>query len=320
MNKCLYCSLPLNVNETNDYHEKCARIFFEQSSVPRLDYSFDSIKNLAKETIHKSIALTGVQAKLSLHLAKQQKDSRFTIVGLWGNYILKPPSISYPYICEVEQCTMQLAQAFQIPVVPHSLIKLQTGELCYITRRIDRNNKTNTPIHMEDFCQLSGKLTEQKYQGSMEQAAKIIRKYSSNAGFDILRFFELSVFSFITGNADMHLKNFSLIHNENAFISFSPAYDLLCTRLFISEKEDSEEMALSLNGKKRKLTINDFLLFAKNIGLSEKQVDSVFARFQASIPEAKKIIQNSFMPENLQEEFFEIIKKRASEFFPKALL
>lgn len=215
---------------------------------------------------------------------------------------------------EVEQCTMQLAKLFKIPVVPHSLIRLASGELCYITRRIDRNQKTGQPIHMEDFCQLSGKLTEQKYHGSMEHAAKVIQAYSSNALFDLIRYFELSLFSFITGNADMHLKNFSLLHNENNLISLSPAYDLLCTRLFISEKDDAEELALSLNGKKRKLKKGDFFSFGKTIGLSDKQIETSFQIALEAEAKIKPVIENSFIPQNMQTKFIKIIQERYRRF------
>jgi len=312
MHKCLYCNQSLS---SGDFHPACAKKIFGRTEAPTLLYELNDIEDLARETISQSIAVTGVQTKLSLYLDNKKKhDSRFTIVGLWGNYILKPPTKKYPFMPEVEQCTMQLAKLFKIPVVPHSLIRLASGELCYITRRIDRNQKTGQPIHMEDFCQLSGKLTEQKYHGSMEHAAKVIQAYSSNALFDLIRYFELSLFSFITGNADMHLKNFSLLHNENNLISLSPAYDLLCTRLFISEKDDAEELALSLNGKKRKLKKEDFFSFGKTIGLSDKQIETSFQIALEAEAKIKPVIENSFIPQNMQTKFIKIIQERYRRF------
>jgi len=308
MHKCLYCNQSLS---SGDFHPTCAKKIFGRTEVPTLLYELNEIEELARKTISHSIAVTGVQRKLSLHLDNNANhDSRFTIVGLWGNYILKPPTKEYPFMPEVEQCTMELAKLFKIPVVPHSLIRLSSGELCYITRRIDRNQKTGQPIHMEDFCQLSGKLTEQKYHGSMEHAAKVIQAYSSNALFDLIRYFELSLFSFITGNTDMHLKNFSLLHNENNLISLSPAYDLLCTRLFISEKDDAEELALTLNGKKRKLKKEDFFSFGKTIGLSDKQIETSLKNALEAEAKIKPVIESSFIPQNMQTNFIKIIGER----------
>ncbi len=309
MNKCLFCYKPVEIGE---YHIPCCKKFFGTPTIPVLPYSLDTIEELAKEIVNQSVSVTGVQAKLSLHLTSDsKKDLRFTIVGLWGNFILKPPTNDYPHMPEVEDCTMKLAGLFKIPVVPHSLIRLTSGELSYITRRIDRNLKTGRPIHMEDFCQLSGRLTEQKYRGSMENASKVIRQYSSNALFDLLTFFEITLFSFLTGNGDMHLKNFSLIHSENGMIGLTPAYDLLCTRLFISEKDDPEELALTLNGKKRIFNRDDFVEFGKTIGLSEKQIEGSFRKFAKAVPLIEPVIRGSFLSKSKQEEFLGIITDRA---------
>lgn len=310
MNNCLYCYKPL---ESGEFHIACSKRFFGTAPAPKITYSNDEMKELAKEIIVQQVSLTGVQAKLSLHLtnSSSKKDSRFTLVGLWGNFILKPPALEFPFMPEVEDCTMHLAELFKIVVVPHSLIRLASGELAYITRRIDRDQKSGRAIHMEDFCQLSEKLTEQKYRGSMESIAKGLKKYSSNAIFDILTLFEVTIFSFLTGNGDMHLKNFSIIHNENGLITLTPAYDLLSTRLFISEKEDSEELALTLNGKKRKFKKNDFVQFGITCGLSKKQIENSFKKFKKSLSSIDTVINNSFLSSTLKDEFKSIIEKRA---------
>ncbi len=145
---------------------------------------------------------------------------------------------------------MHLAEIAKIRVVPHSLIRFEDGELCYITRRIDRTNEGGK-LAMEDMCQLSEKLTEQKYKGSYEQIAKLVLRYSSAPKLDLVNFWEQVVFSWITGNADMHLKNFSLYSPQQEVYTLTPAYDMLSTALVMPE--DTEELALTLNGKKRKL-------------------------------------------------------------------
>ncbi len=309
MKKCLFCYKKI---ENGDFHESCSKKIFNNPIAPLLSYSVETMEELANEIAQNSIAVTGVQPKLSLHLnpATKQQDSRFTIVGLWGNFILKPPIKEYPNMPEVEDCTMHLASLFDISVVPHSLIRLKSGELAYITRRVDRDFKKKAPIHMEDFCQLSEKLTIDKYRGSMESIAKLIKKFSSNSGFDLISFFEITVFSFLTANGDMHLKNFSLLHN-NENITLAPAYDLLCTRLFISEKNDPEEMALTLNWKKRKFKLSDFQEFGISCGLSLKQIENSLNKFAKNYHKIESLVRSSFLSESLQNEFLEIIEERA---------
>ncbi|MCK4311451.1 MAG: HipA domain-containing protein [Candidatus Cloacimonetes bacterium] len=308
MNKCLYCYAPLE--EDSYYHTKCSKKFFEMETPPYLPYGISELKEVAKKIIQRSVTVPGVQAKLSLQIEKiRKKDSRFTLVGLWGNYILKPLVKKYPELPENEDLVMHLAELFKIRTVPHALIPLKSGELAYISRRIDRTRK-NKKIHMEDLCQLSERLTEDKYKGSMERVAKVIMKYSSNPLLDVLTLFEITLFSFLTGNADMHLKNFSLIY-EDGFHMLSPAYDLLSTRLVIPEKDDPEELALTLNGKKSNFNNIDFTTFSKKIGLNEKQVNNVFLKFENTLPKALEFIDYSFLSDMKKEELKELIKNRA---------
>ncbi len=276
---CLRCYEPLEDGGTR-YHVTCSKDFFMKSSAPVLPYRLNELDDLARNIVRSSVTVPGVQAKLSLHLAKRGEEAgRLTLVGLWGNYILKPPVKKFPQMPEIEDVTMHLARFFKIDTVPHSLIPLQSGELAYITRRIDRDEQ-GKKLHMEDMCQLTGRLTEDKYKGSMEQLAKVIKTFSSNPILDVVRFFEATVFSFLTGNADMHLKNFSLIRDKQNYILLTPAYDMLATRLLISEKDDPEELALTLNGKKSKFNLKDFLIFSETIGLHPRQT----RKFTKSFP------------------------------------
>ena len=179
MEKCLYCYKPLKIGQV-DYHPACAKKLFGTKEAPVLPYVRKEIGDLAKQVVRAQTTLTGVQAKLSLDVNPGGKNepSRFTIVGLWGKYILKPQTDRYRCLPEIEDLTMHLAEAAKIAVVPHGLIRFADGELCYITRRIDRQDD-GTKIPMEDMCQLSERLTEYKYKGSYEQVAKLIKKYSS---------------------------------------------------------------------------------------------------------------------------------------------
>ena len=310
MSNCLICYKPLEPR-VERYHPRCCQRLFGQSTVPVLPYAYSELKDLAKKVIRSKIAVPGVQAKLSLHLDNSiKKNSRFTLVGLWGGFVLKPPLEAYPNMPEIEHLTMYLASLFKIETVPHGLIYLKSGELAYITCRIDRI-PNGQKVHMEDMCQLSERLTEDKYRGSMEQIGKIIKRYSSNPLFDCIRFFDVALFSFLTGNADMHLKNFSLIYPVNGMVNLAPAYDLLATRLLIPEKDDPEEMALTINGRKRKLNKGDFLSLAKNMGLQEKQVSNVFKRFSRALPEALAAIADGFLPEDKTKAYQELLQERA---------
>jgi len=308
---CLFCYQPLAENQKL-YHPKCSKKLFGRSKAPELPYAYDELKELAKKVVHSRITIPGVQAKLSLHLDKSfKKNSRFTLVGLWGNFILKPPLEAYPFMPEIEHLTMHLAGLLKIDTVPHGLIPLESNEIAYITRRIDRL-QDGEKLHMEDMCQLTERLTEDKYRGSMEQIGRIIQKLSSNPIFYTIRLFEIALFSFITGNADMHLKNFSLIYPLEGMVNLSAAYDMLATRLLIPEKDDPEELALTLNGKKRKFTRNDFHSFAAHLGLNERQIKNVFNRFTEAMPEMVSVIGRGFLPQQKTDEFKQLIKERAA--------
>lgn len=207
---CLYCYGELTVGE-KDFHKRCSQKIFGTSCPPELPYTRENLTDLARQVIRSQTTLTGVQAKLSLDILKGGRNEvdRFTIVGLWGRYILKPPTERFAHLPELEDLTMHLAELARIRVVPHSLIRFADGELCYITRRIDRTSQ-GEKLPMEDMCQLTGRLTEHKYKGSYEQIDKTIRRFSATPLLDQVNFWDQVVFSWITGNADMHLKNFSL--------------------------------------------------------------------------------------------------------------
>lgn len=306
MSRCLYCYKDLE--NDNDFHEKCSNKFFGVKIPPIIDYSLEDIYKLGKNVIERSVSVPGIQTKLSVEIKKEtQNVSKLTIVGLLGNYILKPQSNEYIELPENEDLTMHLASIFNLNIVDHSLIRLKDNSLAYITRRIDRSE--NEKFHMEDMCQLTGRLTEDKYKGSHEQIDKIIKKFSENPMLDSIHFFESIIFSFLVGNADMHLKNYSLIESDQ--IKLSPFYDLLSTRLVIPEKFDSEEFALTICGKKRNVKRNDFWKFGYSIGMNEKQIDNVFNRFSTQINKATDFIDKSFLSNDKKDEYQILIKNRA---------
>ena len=312
--RCLYCYQILQENET-DFHETCSKKIFGVPIPPELPYSEENMNELASQVIQSQATVTGVQPKLSLHLASAEQPhlaKRFTIVGMWGGFILKPPTPHYQNLPEVEDLTMHLASIAKIKVVPHSLIRLVSGNLAYITKRIDRVKKEK--LHMEDMCQLTDKLTEDKYRGSHEQVAKAILKFSATPGLDVINFFELVLFSFLTGNADMHLKNFSLIHQLINGPVFSPAYDLVATALV--NPTDDEDLALTLNGKKKKINNNDFVAAFNTLALDRKQQENIFNKMKKAKSSWLEFIEISFLNEEMKTAYKNLIQDRFTRLFP----
>jgi serine/threonine-protein kinase HipA len=306
--RCLYCYQPLSENEV-DFHASCSRLFFGSVMTPELPYDESQMKDLAFRVVQSQVTVTGVQAKLSLNLTdgeNKKGPKRFTIVGLWGNYILKPPTDKYPQMPDVEDLTMHLAKIAKIKTVPHALIRLKSGQLAYITKRIDRPDKGK--LHMEDMCQLTEKQTEHKYLASYEQVAKAILKYSTNPGLDLVNFAEIVLFSFLTGNADMHLKNFSLIYDPTNGPVLSPAYDMLSTVL-VNPKDD-EDLALTLNGKRKKLKRSDFETAFGNMKLDSKQQANIFSKMDKVKDKWIEFIQISFISPDFKEKYIQLINER----------
>lgn len=303
-NKCLYCYKELNGEK--EFHEKCSMKFFGTKEAPILDYNLDQMLELAKSVVERSVAVPGVQAKLSMTMVNETiKGARLTVVGaLGGNYIFKPPSKDYPEMPQNEHVTMRIAEAFGIRVVPSSLIRLKSGELSYITKRIDRN-EDGSKIHMIDMFQILEAYN--KYKSSIEKVGKALGKYSSNTLLDKIFFFELALFCFITGNSDMHLKNFSMIKSNSGWI-LSHAYDLL--NVSIVNPDDDDELALTLEGKKKKLQPDHFINLASGMGLTKKQIDGVFDRMHYKKKEAIKWLENSFLSDNMRNKYMDILEKR----------
>lgn len=310
---CLYCYNALEDDQT-DFHKACSGKIFNSDVPPLLPYSEDDMLNLAGQVIRSQTTVTGVQPKLSLNIEKISKSDepkRFTIVGLCGGYILKPPTSLYRFLPELEDLTMHLAEISGIEVVHHSLIRLKSGHLAYITRRIDRLNSEK--VHMEDMCQLTERLTEHKYNGSYEQIGKAIIFHSANPLLDITNFFEQVLFSYLTGNADMHLKNFSLIDDPVRGYALSPAYDMVASSLVV--KGDTEELALTLNGKKRKITRKDFLTAINRFDIDKKAVENIFNKFKSVTGKWEDFIRISFLPEDMKADYIELIHNRSNRIF-----
>ena len=279
--RCLICGMPLPEGTEGEYHAACAKGLFGNEKVPSFAYSMTELNELAKRLVLSHVSVPGVQAKLSVHLERSGESSdRLTLVGLDGNYILKLPTASYRELPESEHFAMTLARLCGIETAAFGLVRLESGSLAYITRRMDREDGVK---HMIDFCQLTNRPSERKYYGSYEQICKGIRACSSDVGSDVMRFFEVLLFSFVTGNSDMHLKNFSLLREHDGTWHLSPAYDLVPVKTVLPS--DKDDLALTVNGKNRTLRTSDFKVAATTMGLTSVQHHRLTERMVAAVRE-----------------------------------
>ncbi len=310
MNKCLYCYQELEDGQV-DFHPGCARKFFGSATAPQLPYTLDNMSELARQVICTSTSVTGVQAKMSLDVNRggKHEPSKFTIVGLWGRYIFKPQSAKYPHLPELEDLTMKMAEVAHIRTARHTLIRLADGSMGYLTLRMDRG-KHGEKISMLDLCQLTNRLTEHKYYGTYQQLAETIKKYSSAPMLDVQRFWELVLFSWMTGNSDMHCKNFSLIDRGGGEYTLSPAYDLLA--VLLADPADTEEMAMTftLGGEKSGFDRNTFMAAFTQSGIPATVAEKMINRMTGHLPRWKEIIHQSFLPEEIKAAYYSLLEKR----------
>lgn len=305
-NRCLYCYE--SIDKGQDFHKECSLKFFGTSTPPAITYSLNQMDELAKNIVERSVTIPGVQAKISMSLVKEttgKSDTRLTVIGaLGGQYIFKPPSDRFPEMPENEHVTMRIAKTFGIRVVPSSLIRLASGERSYLTKRIDRT-AAGEKIHMIDMFQIVEAFD--KYKSSMEKVGKALDDYSDNTFLDKIFYFELALFSFLIGNNDMHLKNFSMIESPSGWV-LSPAYDLL--NASIVNPSDKEELALTLLGRKKKLKRENFEEFGAGLGLTDRQIQGVFKRFVKHNPKAKEWIDRSFLSYEMKMAYKDLIDLR----------
>ena len=310
MSKCLFCYKELEEGQV-DFHPSCAHKFFGSKTAPILPYTRDNMSELARQVIRTSASVTGVQAKMSLDVDRGGKNepSKFTIVGLWGKYIFKPQSAKYPCLPELEDLTMKMAEVAHIHTARHTLIRLADGELGYLTLRMDRG-RHGEKTSMLDMCQLTNRLTEHKYYGTYLQLAETIKKYSSAPMLDVQRFWEVVLFSWITGNSDMHCKNFSLIDSGNGEYVLSPAYDLLA--VLLADPQDADEMAMtfSVGGNKNGFDRHTFMTAFTQSGNPAAVANKMIERMKSFLPKWKTLIDQSCLPDKMKADYHLLLSKR----------
>lgn len=310
---CLCCGKPLRTPDETGWHKACIKRFFGTTKLPEIEIEDKTLNLLATETTNKGFTVPGVQKKLSLHLVSDDsRKPRLTLVNYPTGYILKPQVAEFEALPESEQLIMTMADMAGISTVPHALIKGNKG-LAYITKRVDRNltgDKVEM-LAMEDFCQLDLRLTEDKYRGSYERCAKIIKQYSSRVGIDMAEFYIRLVFCFIVGNSDMHLKNFSLIETAEGSGEYvlSPAYDLLPVNA--NMPADKEQFALAMNGKKMNIRKGDFLKFADTCGISRQTAEKLIENLVKLTSKWIAMCDKSLLPDDLKDRLRKIIAERS---------
>lgn len=309
---CLCCGKSLRLDDEKiGWHKRCIRKFFGTAELPEIEINEKALELLAIESTNKGFTIPGVQKKLSLHLFSEKYKSRLTLVNYPTGYILKPQVEEFEALPEAEQLVMCMADASGICTVPHALMR-NSDSHAYITKRVDRVLESGNVkmLAMEDFCQLDLRLTQDKYKGSYERCAKIINRYSSRKGLDMTELYLRLVFSFIVGNSDMHLKNFSLIETDegSGIYLLSPAYDLLPVNVIMPE--DSEQFALAMNGKKKNIRKKDFLVFADECGISRSSAEKMITMLVNMKERYIDLCNSSFLPEHLKERFAALIEER----------
>ena len=326
--KCLCCGKEISENapaqeKKTQWHSSCVRKFFGTSELPELDISENTLTRIAIESTNRGFTVPGVQKKMSLHLTSDGGTPRLTLVNYPTGFILKPQTEQYEALPEAEYLVMQMAKKSGIATVPFALIRMSGSETtyAYITKRIDRilptkRDSTLKMLAMEDFCQLEHRLTENKYQGSYERCAKVIARYSVQPGLDLSELFLRVVFSFVVGNSDMHLKNFSLIETAAGSQNYvlSEAYDMLPVNVILPE--DDEQLALTVNGKKHNIRRNDFLRFAEVSGISRKASLKMIQKILSMKERYLQICEESYLPDHLKARFASLIEDRTAALNP----
>lgn len=276
---------------------------------PKLDELLD-LPYSVEEQIHEAekratkMSIQGVQPKLSAKL--NVKGKVFEVVDTGGRFILKPQNQLYRCLPENEAITMHLASAVGIETPFHGMIYAKDDTLTYFIKRFDRQGYRKRAL--EDFAQLAGLSRVTKYNYSMERLVPILEQHCTFPKLEKLKLLRLTLFNYLVGNEDAHLKNFSLIR-VNQKIQLSPAYDLLNTTIVMKA---TEELALPLNGKKNNLTRNLFFNYyaIDQLNLTERVIDQVDQEFRSSIDSWKSLIEKSFLTEELKQEYWEVISQR----------
>ena len=276
------------------------RKMFGIDQEPFIDLTLTGVSLKAQEMVGK-MSISGVQPKLSVKLADREGDPHLEVTGEGGQYILKPQVQAFANLPENEELCMMIAEDIGMDVPAHCLVHLKDKSLAYVVKRFDREGRRK--IHQEDFAQILEK--KDKYNGSVEEIGHKLRQFSEVPGLDVQLFFERVVFNFLIGNGDAHMKNYSVIYNEEGLVRLAPAYDLVCSRIVIPEEAD--ESALTIKGKKSRIKRKDMDLLAEYLGIPQK---IRFAKFSGQKELVRSRIAESLLPKDLAQSFEKLLIER----------
>lgn len=304
------CPITYELCGMDKYSEKGLRMI-----APKLTYLNDlpyTAVELRQEAANraKKLSIQGVQPKLSAAISIV--DQEFKIVDQFGTYIIKPQNDLFPQLPENEDVTMRMAKVFGLEVPFHGMIYGKDGSLSYFIKRFDRYGK-GRKYATEDFAQLTGNTRDTKYRFTMEKLIPVLDEYCSFPAIEKVDFFKRVLFCYLTGNEDMHLKNFSLI-TKNGKTTLAPIYDFLNSTIAIKNPE--EEIALTLKGKKSNLKATDFIeYYAKDrLQLNDKTVAIILEQIQQVIPKWKELLEISFLSEDMKEKYLNLLESRVQMF------
>lgn len=304
------CPITYEQCDTAKYSERGLKMIS-----PRLGHLNDlpfTATELRREAVNraKKLSIQGVQPKLSATVSVVGQELK--IVDQFGTYIIKPQNDLFPQLPENEDLTMRMAKAFGLNVPFHGMLYAKDGSLSYFIKRFDRYGK-GKKYATEDFAQLTGNTRDTKYRFTMEKLVPVIEEYCSFPAIEKADFFKRIIFCYVTGNEDMHLKNFSLI-TKNGKTTLTPTYDLLNSSIAI--QNPVEEIALTLKGKKRNLKASDFTdYYAKErLQLNEKTIAMILGQMQEATPNWKELIRISFLSDDMKEKYFNLLESRLKLF------
>jgi serine/threonine-protein kinase HipA len=299
---CLACLRPLE-DGVQEYHRACLRALFDADAVPEIDVEVAKLHTVGLAMAGKT-SLSGVQRKVSLGLSMDRSTLQVAVTP--GRYILKPRAETFPELPENELLTMRLAAEVGLEVPPCALVQLKDGSTAYIVRRFDR--ATHGKVHQEDFCQLAQKPPKEKYDGSAELCVRLVRRYASEPGIEMLKLYRQLVFAWWTGNGDLHLKNLSMLRDQDGLIRMTPVYDLICTRLFLPE----DDLALPIGGNRGGLTRRVWRELADYAGLPRKAADRALEEIAQRAEACVAIVDRSPLSAPLRATYRALLEERAA--------
>lgn len=305
--KCLFTYEPLKEFENIYSKEGLKSLSRRLDDLRVFPYTAEEQRR-ESQSLASKMSIQGMQPKLSGIL--EESKSEFQIREKGGQYIIKPSTLDYPELPENEDCTMDLAQMANFEIPWHGLIQCSDGSRSYIIRRFDRKGrKEKVPI--EDFAQLIGASRSTKYLATTERVAEAIEEFCTFPSLELLKLYRLVVFSFLVGNEDLHLKNFSLITEPNN-IRLSPCYDLVNTTIALAAPK--KELALELRGKKTGFERTDFIkyLASEVCLLPEKKAIKELSGLLSLLPQWKDHIRKSFLSPRMKKLYLSLLEERAA--------